>query len=233
MTKRVFISYRREDAAPEAGRLYDRFSYLLGKKNVFLDVGAIDAGEDFEEKIKSEIGKAGAIIVLIGRRWLAPAGGDDRPRLLNDRDHVRTEVRAALQGKALVLPVLVDGAPMPDAELLPADIADITRRNAPPLRSNSFDSDTDFIARKCLGLSPGELLWEEPPVSRKIWGAAGGMLLAAAAFFLFGLAHWFFLHRSIAETLGGDAQMETVAGAILVFGFILGFRRAARRRRLI
>src|SRR6516164_6898827 len=99
MPKRVFISYRREDTAPEAGRLYDRFGLLLGKKNVFLDVGTIDAGENYEDKIQAEIGRADAILVLIGRRWVVPASGEEKPRLWNEHDHVRGEIRTSLLGK--------------------------------------------------------------------------------------------------------------------------------------
>ncbi len=50
MNRKVFISYRRADTAAAAGRLYDRFCRLLGAKNVFLDVDAIEAGENFEAK---------------------------------------------------------------------------------------------------------------------------------------------------------------------------------------
>jgi hypothetical protein len=233
MAKRVFISYRREDTAPEAGRLYDRFGLLLGKKNVFLDVGAIDAGEDFEQKIRAEIGRADAILVLIGKRWMMPASAEEKPRLWNERDHVRAEVRTGLLGKALVLPVLVDGAPMPDAGLLPEDIAGITKRNAPPLRSNTFDSDFDLIARKALGLSPSELLWNEPPMSRKIGSAVAGGVLAAVAFLILGLIHWALLHRPMEDSLGGFYPMETLGAALLVLGLVFGFLYGSRRRSLI
>jgi TIR domain len=233
MTKRVFISYRREDTAPEAGRLYDRFGRLLGKKNVFLDVGAIDAGENFEEKIRAEITKADAILVLIGKRWMAPASGEEKPRLWNERDHVRAEVRASLQSKALVLPVLVDDAPMADAALLPEDIAGITKRNAPPLRSNTFDSDANLIARKALGMAPSDLLWNKPPLSRKIGSAIGGGVLAFVALFILGLAHMAILHRSIQESLGGQGQMEILAGGLLILGLVLGFLYGSRWRSLI
>jgi len=233
MAQRIFISYRRDDTAPEAGRLYDRFGLMIGKKNVFQDVGTIDAGENFEEKIRTEMGRADAILVLIGKRWMAPSPGENKPRLWHERDHVRAEVRTALQGKALVLPVLVDDAPMPDAALLPEDVAEITKRNAPPLRLNTFDSDADMILRKALGLEPGELLWNEPPLSRKVGSAIVGGILAAIAFFILGLAHWALLNRSIGDSLGGDGPMETLGAGLLVLGLVAGFRYGSRRRSLI
>ncbi|MGO9472245.1 MAG: toll/interleukin-1 receptor domain-containing protein [Rhodomicrobium sp.] len=230
MAQKVFISYRRDDTAPAAGRLYDRFCRLLGKENVFLDVGAIDAGENFEEKIGAEIAKAGTILVLIGKRWLEP-GPDGKPRLLNDRDHVRGEVRAALRGKALAMPVLVDDAAMPKPEDLPDDIAEISKRNAPPLRYVSFDADADHIARKALGRAPGELLWErESTVGRKILSTLTGGLLAAAGIFLIALLHWALLRRSISDSVGGDGQMEALAVVVLIFGLVFGLIYGSRRR---
>jgi TIR domain len=233
MTKKIFISYRRADTAPVARNLYDRFSRLIGKSNVFLDVGTIDAGENFEGKIKDAIGKSSAILVLIGKRWVEPASAGGKPRLWEERDRVRAEVRAALQGAALTLPVLVDGAAMPDADLLPGDIAEITKLNAPPLRTDSFDSDMDHIARKALGLAPNALLWEEPPLSRKIGGAIAGAFLAAVLLFVLALLHWIVLHRSISDSIGGDGQMETLTVGILVLGVIAGLMRGSRLRSIL
>ena len=42
MPARIFISYRRDDAAADAGRLADHLSLRFGKDRVFLDVDAID-----------------------------------------------------------------------------------------------------------------------------------------------------------------------------------------------
>lgn len=232
MKKKVFISYRRSDTAPAAGRLYDRFCALLGKPNVFLDVGAIDAAENFEAKIESEIGKANAIVVMIGKSWLASAPGEDRPRLFDEKDHVRAEVSASLQGDALTMPVLVDGAPMPDEELLPEDIRGITVLNAPPLRYETFDADADRIARKVLGLEPGQLLWDEPPLNRKIWGAVSGFLLAGALLIAMALAHHALLKRPISTSIG-ESQTTMLIIAVLILGFVSGLFYGSRRRRLL
>jgi hypothetical protein len=65
--KRVFISYRREDTAAAAGRVYDRLSRLLAKPNVFFDVSTIGGGEDFAQKIASEISKSDATLARMPR----------------------------------------------------------------------------------------------------------------------------------------------------------------------
>jgi hypothetical protein len=232
MAKKIFISYRRADTAPVARNLYDRFSRLIGKNNVFLDVGTIDAGENFERKIKDAIGKSSAILVLIGKKWVEPASTGAKPRLWEERDHVRAEVRAALQGAALTLPVLADGAAMPDADLLPGDIAEITKLNAPPLRTDSFDSDMDHIARKALGLPPTALLWEEPPLSRKIGGAIAGAFLAAVLLLAVALAHNALLKRPLEDDIGGAQTTMLIAG-VLIFGLIAGLMRGSRRRSIL
>ncbi len=52
----VFISYRRDDCAGHAGRLYDRLVDRLGEGNVFMDIDAIEPGVDFGVRIDEAIG---------------------------------------------------------------------------------------------------------------------------------------------------------------------------------
>ena len=109
MAKKIFISYRREDAAAAAGRVYDRLSRLLPRKNLFFDVSTIGGGEDFVQRIEMEIGESDAVIVFIGDKWLQTAGRNGKPRLWEPGDLVRAELRAALARPILVLPVLIGG----------------------------------------------------------------------------------------------------------------------------
>lgn len=74
MPKKVFISYRRDDTAAAAGRVYDQLSRLLSKPNVFFDVSTIGGGEDFVQRMSSEIGKSDAALVFIGDKgWTRPS----------------------------------------------------------------------------------------------------------------------------------------------------------------
>src|SRR5499427_1971994 len=151
--KRVFISYRREDTAPAAGRVYDRLCQLLSKRNVFFDVDTIAGGEIFDRKLMSEIERSDVVLVFIGKLWLIVSGG--RARFEQPGDYVRAEVRAALERPVLVLPVLVDGARMPLPDQLPEDIRAITSRNALLLRHESFDDDAKKIVAAVLGVAAG------------------------------------------------------------------------------
>ena len=96
MPKRIFISYRREDTAPAAGRVYDRLVRLLSESNVFFDVSAIGGGEDFEKKIASAIDRSDAALIFIGDKWLEPTQPNDEIRIWQPDDYVRAEVRAVL-----------------------------------------------------------------------------------------------------------------------------------------
>jgi hypothetical protein len=231
MAQKVFINYRRDDTAPAAGRLYDRFCLLLGKRNVFFDVDTIGPGEHFEAKIQSEIGKSDTVLVLIGRKWLEPAQEGKQPRLHDDGDLVRAEIRAGLQRNSRIMPLLVDGAQMPKPELLPADIRQIALRNALSLRHESFDSDVDHIARTVLGMAPGALLWDQKgSIGRTIKSAVFGALLAAIFLFVVALAHSYLLKRPISASIG-EAQTTFFIAAILILGVLFGLLRGSRGQR--
>ena len=67
----LFISYRREDAADVAGRIYDRLCDQFGAEGIFMDVDKIPIGVDFRRHLDHEVGRCEALLVIIGRHWLA------------------------------------------------------------------------------------------------------------------------------------------------------------------
>jgi hypothetical protein len=228
---RIFISYRRDDTAAAAGRVYDRLWRLIGKTNVFFDVSAIGGGEDFANRIVTEIAASEAVLVFIGRKWLEPAGDGGKPRLFAADDYVRAELRAALGRSVLVLPVLVDGARMPGPDQLPDDVKGIATRNALPIRHETFDDDTENVVSTVLGVSARQRLWDD---KGKLWVklayTAGGLVLGLIAVVLLALAHTLALGRPLEASIGGAAtNLLLVAGALL--GGWAGFMFEARRRR--
>ena len=56
MPPRIFISYRRDDAAGEAGRLADHMNRRFGRGQVFLDIDTIDPGRDFVKVLQASLG---------------------------------------------------------------------------------------------------------------------------------------------------------------------------------
>jgi hypothetical protein len=232
VSKRVFISYRREDTAPAAGRVYDRLSRLLSKPNVFFDVSTIGGGEDFEKKIASEIGRSDAALIFIGREWLAPVQPTGNVRMWETDDYVRAEVRAALARPILLLPVLVAGAQMPKPEQLPEDVRAIITKQALPLRHESFDGDTETIVAVLLGVSARKRTWEDKgTLWSKIAYAIGGAIAVSAIILIGALVHFWVLARPLSASIGGPVTMLVLITS-LIFGVWLGLNYEARKRAL-
>jgi hypothetical protein len=137
----IFISYRREDSAGHAGRLFDRLRAHFGKGSVFMDVEGIEAGVDFVETIEQAVGGCDALLAVIGRGWLESRDHEGRRRLDDPQDFIRLETGAALARKVRVIPVLVEGAQMPLAESLPTELQALSRRQAVELRDSRWEDD--------------------------------------------------------------------------------------------
>ena len=138
---RIFISYRRQETAWPAGRLYDVLVEHFPAEQVFKDVENIEPGEDFVERITAAVGSCDVLLVLIGPHWLTITDENSQRRLDNPEDYVRIEIEAALKRKIRVIPILVDEAPMPRANQLPASLAALVRRNAVEINPLTFDTN--------------------------------------------------------------------------------------------
>jgi hypothetical protein len=137
----IFISYRREDTAGHAGRLYDRLNAAFGKEQVFMDMDSIGVGADFVSTLQEKIKSCYALIALIGPQWLTSRGDDKLRRLDDPGDFVRLEISTALNRQIAVIPVLVGGVVMPSAKDLPADLVALARRQAIEVSDTRFHED--------------------------------------------------------------------------------------------
>jgi len=144
---RIVISYRRDDAAAHAGRIYDRLRTEYGPEQVFMDIDAIEPGVDFVDAIEEAIGSADVLIAVIGRRWTTIAAEAGTPRIMDPRDFVRLELAVALERNIRVIPVLVDGATMPTVDELPDDLSGLVRRNAIDISHARFHADAQRLAQ--------------------------------------------------------------------------------------
>lgn len=137
----VFISYRREDSAVQAEQLRHSLATMLHQETVFFDQ-AMRPGTDFPNEIAAAIGRAKAVLVVIGPGWLdamkARASKPDRT------DWVLEEVQAALERrdgneKFLVIPMLLPGATLPaeNEPSLPPALKALWRVNAQHLKEQS------------------------------------------------------------------------------------------------
>ena len=141
----IFISYRREDSGPYAGRLRDALSRHFGAEQVFRDIDRINPGERFPRVIEQAVGSCDALLAIIGPAWVAVRDEAGRRRLDNPDDYVRHEIATGLdRSDVLVIPVLVGSTSMPAAADLPKPLAALAECNAVRITDESWD---DQLAR--------------------------------------------------------------------------------------
>jgi hypothetical protein len=138
---RVFISYRRQDSAAYAGRLYDAMVARFGERNVFMDLD-LAPGVDFVERITEAVSACQVLIEVIGPSWATVKDDEGKLRIADPEDFVRLELEIALKRpEVTVIPVLVSGAQMPDRDDLPPELGAIARRNALDLSDRRWRYD--------------------------------------------------------------------------------------------
>jgi hypothetical protein len=137
----IFISYRREDTAANAGRLYDHLSDRFGEDRVFMDVDSIAIGRDFTKAVVAAVSACSLLLVIVGKDWLSSADNNARRRIDNPDDWVRIEIETALQRDIPVVPVLVDEAELPYADDLPPSLRPFIQRQAFRLSHAGFRAE--------------------------------------------------------------------------------------------
>ena len=179
----VFISYRRQDSQSAAGRLADSLKEQLPEAAIFRDVDTIEAGVDFVNAINAALESCGVLLAVMGPRWISIQDDAGRRRLDDPNDYTRLELGTALgRADVRVIPVLVDGASMPDAESLPADLKPLARRNAVELTDKRWDYDVAQLVatlRRALGLESRTSI---PRAWRWPGAALAGLLVAAGGY---------------------------------------------------
>ena len=162
----IFISYRRDDTAGVAGRLYDRLVQHYGRNAVFKDVDSIPLGSNFKQYIDSVIKKCDLVIVVIGDRWLG-SEGETRRRIDDPRDLVRIEIESALQRAIPVVPLLVQNTSMPSEADLPSSLQELAYRNGMSIRHDPhFHADVDLLIKnmETLASTPSRTTGETIPI---------------------------------------------------------------------
>ncbi|MEM7142980.1 MAG: TIR domain-containing protein [Actinomycetota bacterium] len=142
----IFISYRRDDSGPWAGRVNDALVNRFGAEQVFLDVDGIRPGEDYRDAIARTIDEANVVLVVIGPDWGTVQDEDGNPRIGVKGDVHRTEIESALSSDLTVVPVLVGGANPPSLDTLPKGLEDLSYRNAMVIDDRSFQRDIAALA---------------------------------------------------------------------------------------
>lgn len=154
---------------------------------MFIDVDALQPGDDFVDAITERLAGCDLMLVVIGRRWLTIADEKGRPRLHEDYDYVRLEIEAALARRVRTIPVLVERAEMPRAEDLPERLQPLVRRHAIELSDTRWDYDIGVLIENIRQMTappePAANPDPPPPSDWRPWmlRAAGVAAVAVAA----------------------------------------------------
>lgn len=125
----VFLSYRREDTRHLSARLFEQLERQFGDGRVFFDVDTLKrfAGWAFEDVIRETVPRCRFFLAVIGPEWARVM----RARRNDPKDFVQIEIAIALATPGVrVIPVLVDGAGMPDRRDLPEALQGLLERQA-------------------------------------------------------------------------------------------------------
>ncbi|HEV8691995.1 MAG TPA: toll/interleukin-1 receptor domain-containing protein, partial [Ideonella sp.] len=195
MSSGIFISYRRADSRHAAGRLADELGAAFGEANIFRDIEGIEIGVNFELALERALGACVVMLVLIGPQWLDARDEAGKRRLDQPKDWTRQEIATALKRGIPVVPVLLEGTPLPRADQLPEDLSELVNRQQYELSDGHWRGDVQTLVDKLArvkGLqrvgsvptpSPGPSPAPTPTKRKPHWGwwvaAGAGVLMAA------------------------------------------------------
>ena len=152
MTK-IFMSYRREDSSLEAEFIRDRLVRKMKNTEVFYDLDSVSVGRDFKKQIDHFVAAADFFLALIGGSWLTVNDANGQRRLDDPGDFVRLEIESALQRGMPIIPVLLNGAHMPEAAQLPDSLRGLVACKPHLVRlPPDFKPDVNELARMLIGL---------------------------------------------------------------------------------
>ena len=151
----IFISYRRTDTLPWAGRLFADLRNSFGAPQVFMDInGGIPRGADFEEVLTAAVGRCDFMLALIGPQWTTCTRSDGTRRLEAPGDWVRNEIATALRRSIPVTPVLFGGSRLPAETELPEDLRGLLRYNSAEITDTRWEYDVGELIKDLFRASP-------------------------------------------------------------------------------
>lgn len=138
------------DSEPATKRIYRQFAKTFGvwrfiraeRRNLFLDKDNLIPVGDFRAQIQLFIIQSDHMLVVIGPKWLEEI---KRRQRVGEVDFVVIEVELAFIHKVNVIPVLVQGASMPERSDLPDAIKQLAPQQAYRVRDDYFEEDINRL----------------------------------------------------------------------------------------
>ena len=143
---RLFFSYRRLGASGIVQRMEDQLQSVLGHDVLIKDIDATELGSDYRLYLGRRIRRCKLLLAVVGQIWCNAEGHS--ASILDDNDAIRTEIEIAMNLNVPILPVLVEGAHMPEPDELPDSIRGFANFNPTIVREDPFfGSDMDLLVQ--------------------------------------------------------------------------------------
>lgn len=226
---RIFISYRSADGSKDASRLAEDLGRVFGDEHVFLDRQDLRGGSSWRAEIAGTLDHRPVALFLITPDFAGARHPDGRLRIADADDPVRCEIQAAVDAGATLMPLLIDGTPMPAADSLPEALRGITEMHALPLRTDDWvrvdfprlvaDLERLGVQRTDRRSAPATASAATPSGSRRVAWLAGVTALLAVIGLLFTFrpvsvptASGAIVDVAVPQSLDGDWMLETPKG---------------------
>ncbi len=160
---RIFINYRRKLSTSSANLLYLMLEQRFPSR-VFMDLN-LTGGDKWDKKIERELRAAKVVVALMPEDWLYYPSERSKVNGFRHLQYasqlhwdgyecfVRKELEIALEESKTIIPVLLDGAPVPPSDWLPETLAELPDFNYTALDFSHPDREAfrkffDNIAKK-------------------------------------------------------------------------------------
>lgn len=122
VAQRIFLSYRRSDAAEQAIALKIVLERKLPEVSVFVDTASMNPSERWPDRLATELERSSAVVALIGPNWRFARNGADRFK--DPEDWVLREVAYGLEHReGAFIPVLFNTNAVTAYDDLPLSLA--------------------------------------------------------------------------------------------------------------
>jgi hypothetical protein len=122
---------------------------------------------EFPKAIRKSLESCAVLIAVIGKYWLTATDKEGKRRLDHSEDYVRLEIATALSRGVRVIPLLVEGVPMPPPSELPDDLRTLPQRMALKIRYDRYRYDSKRLidaVEEALGVTAKRKKPWRPPV---------------------------------------------------------------------
>ena len=158
------MSYRRDDAAGHAGRLYDRLSLHFGADRIFRDLDSLAYGTEFLEAIRQAVSTCDSFVAVIGREWAGVSGPGGGRRLDDARDFVRLESSPPSSGLSRSFPCWSRRRRCRARPTLPLPLVRLCQYNGLELSDSRWDFDVGRLITALEQWTPRAPAAGPPPV---------------------------------------------------------------------